>query len=164
VTPSASASPAAAPTLRLSDLAGRIALFFILLFATVEAAALIGFDGVHELLEQFIAFGADILLGLVIFVFGYWLADLAARAIERANPEGRGMARIARVAILGLVLAMGLRAMGVADDIVNLAFGLVLGAVAVAVALAFGLGGREAAGQIAQRWANQYLNRRLPGQ
>jgi hypothetical protein len=164
VTPSASASPAAAPTLRLSDLAGRIALFFILLFATVEAAALIGFDGVHELLEQFIAFGADILLGLVIFVFGYWLADLAARAIERANPEGRGMARIARVAILGLVLAMGLRAMGVADDIVNLAFGLVLGAVAVAVALAFGLGGREAAGQIAQRWASQYLNRRLPGQ
>jgi hypothetical protein len=162
VTPSAPEPKATAPNLRLSDLAGRIALFFILLFATVEAAALIGFDGVHELLEQFIAFGADILLGLVIFVFGYWLADIAARAIERANPEGRGMARIARLAILGLVLAMGLRAMGVADDIVNLAFGLVLGAVAVAVALAFGLGGREAAGQIAGRWASQYLNRRPP--
>src|SRR3546814_6751806 len=102
-----------------------------MLFATVEAAAMLGFAGVHELLEMFIAFGADILLGLVIFVVGYWLADLAARAIERTNPEGLGMARIARVAILGLVVAMGLRAMGVADDIVNLAFGLVLGAVAV---------------------------------
>ena len=149
---------------RLSDVAGKIALFFIMLFATVEAAALLGFDGVHQLLEQFITFGADILLGLVIFVVGYWLADLAGRAIERANPDGSGIARIARLAILGLVLAMGLRAMGVADDIVNLAFGLVLGAVAVAVALAFGLGGRDAAGQVTQRWASQYLARRPPPQ
>lgn len=144
---------------RLSDLAGKVALFFIMLFATVEAAALLGFEGVHALLGQFIEFGADVLLGLVIFAIGYWLADIAARAIERAQPEARGMARIARVAILGLVIAMGLRAMGVADDIVNLAFGLVLGAVAVAVALAFGLGGRDAAGQVADRWAQQYLDR-----
>jgi len=151
--------PGAGPRLTLSELVGKIALFFIMLFATVEAAAMLGFAGVHELLEMFIAFGADILLGLVIFVVGYWLADLAARAIERANPESRGMARIARVAILGLVVAMGLRAMGVADDIVNLAFGLVLGAVAVAVALAFGLGGRDAAGKVAQRWADGYLSR-----
>ena len=162
---SASSSPGTATPSQgggLSALAGRIALFFIMLFATVEAAALLGFDGVHGLLEEFIAFGADILLGLVIFAIGYWLADVAARAIERANPEARGMARIARVAILGLVIAMGLRAMGVADDIVNLAFGLVLGAVAVAVALAFGLGGRQAAGQIADRWAQHYLERKPP--
>jgi hypothetical protein len=106
-----------------------------------------------------------VLLGLVIFVVGYWLANLAATAIQRANRDDSvGLARIAKVAILGLVIAMGLRAMGVADDIVNLAFGLVLGAVAVAVALAFGLGGREAAGAVARRWAEQYLNRKPPGQ
>ncbi len=161
----ADALPAANPALRtqpalsLSELGGRVALFFIMLFATVEAAGLVGFDGVHGLLEDFIAFGADVLLGLVIFVVGFWLADLAAKAVERANPESRGLAQIARVAILGLVLAMGLRAMGVADDIVNLAFGLILGAIAVAVALAFGLGGREAAGTVANRWANRYLSR-----
>src|SRR5690606_7282337 len=109
----APAPGASGPRLTLSELVGKIALFFIMLFATVEAAAMLGFAGVHELLEMFIAFGADILLGLVIFVVGYWLADIAARAIERANPQGRGMARIARVAILGLVVAMGLRAMGV---------------------------------------------------
>ncbi|MDO5506555.1 MAG: mechanosensitive ion channel [Pseudoxanthomonas suwonensis] len=144
----------------LSDLAGKLVLFFIMLFATVEAAGMLGFVGVHELLSTFIAFGADILLGLVIFVIGYWLADVAASAIQRANPNNAvGLSRIARVAILGLVIAMGLRAMGVADDIVNLAFGLVLGAVAVAVALAFGLGGREAAGKVADRWANRYLSR-----
>ncbi|MEN4903650.1 mechanosensitive ion channel [Luteimonas sp. TWI1437] len=145
----------------LSACVGRVALFFILLFATVEAAHRLGFTGVRDLLATFIAFGGDILLGGVILVVGYWLADLAARAIQRANPGGGvGLSRIARVAILGLVIAMGLRAMGIADDIVNLAFGLVLGAVAVAVALAFGLGGRTAAGKVADRWAQAYLDRR----
>jgi len=47
---------------------------------------------------------------------------------------------------------MGLRAMGIADDIVNLAFGLTLGAVAIAFALSFGLGGREAAGRQMEHW------------
>src|SRR3546814_2694312 len=69
-------SPSATPPgLTLSDLVGKIALFFIMLFATVEAAAMLGFAGVHELLEMFIAFGADILLGLVIFVVGYWRSE-----------------------------------------------------------------------------------------
>lgn len=144
----------------LSDVAGHLALFFIMLFATVEAADMLGFAGVRDLLETFIAFGSDILLGLVIFVVGYWLANLAATAVQRANPDhGVGLSRIARVAILGLVIAMGLRAMGIADDIVNLAFALVLGAIAVAVAIAFGVGGRDAAGRIANRWADQILNR-----
>ncbi|UNK42601.1 mechanosensitive ion channel [Luteimonas sp. S4-F44] len=156
------AAPAAPPEGNgLSAGVGRVALFFILLFATVEAAHRLGFTGVRDLLATFIAFGGDILLGGVILVVGYWLADLAARAIQRANPGGGvGLSRIARVAILGLVIAMGLRAMGIADDIVNLAFGLVLGAVAVAVALAFGLGGRAAAGKVADRWAQAYLDRR----
>jgi hypothetical protein len=53
------------------------------------------------------------------------------------------------------VIAMGLRAMGIADEIVNLAFGLTLGAVAVAVALSFGLGGREAAGRQMEHWLSR---------
>lgn len=157
----AAATPAPANTRwSLSDVAGHLALFFIMLFATVEAADMLGFQGVRDLLETFIAFGSDILLGLVIFVIGYWLSNIAATAIQRANHgHGVGLARIARVAILGLVLAMGLRAMGIADDIVNLAFALVLGAIAVAVAIAFGVGGRDAAGRIANRWADQILDR-----
>ncbi len=158
VTPRAPATEAGGG---LSVFVGRLALFFIMLFATVEAAHRLGFAGVRDLLATFIAFGGDILLGVVILAIGYWLADLAARAIQRANPDGRvGLSRIARVAILGLVIAMGLRAMGIADDIVNLAFGLVLGAVAIAAALAFGLGGRTAAGKVTERWADEYLARR----
>ena len=65
------------------------------------------------------------------------------------------MAKIARFAILGLVLAMGLKAMGLADNIVNLAFGLTMGGVAVAAAIAFGLGGRDAAKSVADKWAGR---------
>jgi hypothetical protein len=124
-----------------------------MLFAVVEAANRLGFVQVSELVTMFVQFGGDILLGAVILVAGFWLANIAAEAINRASGEHTsGLARIARVAILGLVIAMGLRAMGIADDIVNLAFGLGFGAVAVAVALSFGLGGREAAGRQMEYW------------
>jgi len=45
--------------------------------------------------------------------------------------------------------------MGIADDIVNLAFGLMLGAIAVAVALAFGLGSRDIAARQVESWMKQ---------
>ncbi|PJK13948.1 hypothetical protein CO613_08155 [Lysobacteraceae bacterium NML07-0707] len=157
---STSAIPTRAPT-SLSDFAGKLALFFIMLFATVEAADLVGFTAIRDLATTFIAFGGDILLGLTILVIGYWLANLAALAIQRANAgNALLLSRIARVAITALVLAMGLRAMGVANDIVYLAFALTLGAVAVALAIAFGVGGRHAAGRIAERWAQQYLDKK----
>jgi hypothetical protein len=49
------------------------------------------------------------------------------------------LANVARISIVVLATAMALEG-GLANDIVNLAFGLTLGAVAVAAALAFGLG------------------------
>ncbi|MFN3495119.1 MAG: mechanosensitive ion channel [Hydrogenophaga sp.] len=132
---------------------GRVVLFFAMLFATVEAAAQLGFAQVSDIVASFIRFGGDILLGSAILVIGFWLANVAHDAIDRASGAGtRGLARIGRYAILALVIAMGLRAMGIADDIVNLAFGLTLGAVAVAFALSFGLGGREAAGKVMDHW------------
>jgi hypothetical protein len=139
-----------------SDFIGKMIMFFAILFATVEAANRLGFSQVSEIVSVFIQFGGDILLGSVILVIGFWLANLAYDAINTASgSKTTGLASIARVAIIGLVVAMGLRAMGIADDIVNMAFGFTLGAVAVAVALAFGLGGREAAGKQLEYWFNK---------
>jgi hypothetical protein len=141
--------------LQPSVLAGRLVIFFAMLFATVEAANRLGFSQVRDVVTLFIEFGAHILMGVVILVIGFWLAGLARRVIQQADHDQSGLlARIAQFAILGLVFAMGLRAMGIANEIVQLAFGLVLGAVAVAVALSFGLGGREAAGKLLDRWIN----------
>lgn len=136
---------------------GRVVLFFAMLFATVEAAAQLGFSQVSDIVASFIRFGGDILLGSAILVIGFWLANVAHDAIDRASgARTQGLARIGRYAILALVIAMGLRAMGIADDIVNLAFGLTLGAVAVAFALSFGLGGREAAGKLMDHWLARF--------
>jgi len=142
-----------------SRFAGRLAMFFAMLFATVEAANRLGFEQVSDIVSMFIRFGGDVLLGGVILVIGFWLANLAYEAINRASGEGTtGLARVAHVAIIGLVAAMGLRAMGIADDIVNLAFALTLGSVAVATALSFGLGGREAAGRQLEHWLKKLRN------
>jgi hypothetical protein len=54
---------------------------------------------------------------------------------------------------------MALQQIGVAPDIVNLAFGLLLGAIAVAIALAFGLGSRDIAREQVQQWLESFKNR-----
>ena len=136
-----------------SSLVGKVLAFFIMLFAVVEASSQLGFEQVSDLVTMFIEFGGQVLLGSAIIAIGFWLANLAHGTIVRVHgSNSTGVANIARFAILGLVLAMGLRAMGLADDIVNLAFGLTLGAIAVAIALSFGLGGREAAGKEMEHW------------
>ena len=81
------------------------------------------------------------------------LANLAAKTIQASGAAQAGMlALAARMAILVLSGAMALRQMGLANEIVNLAFGLLLGAIAVAVALAFGLGGRDIAARELDGW------------
>ncbi len=142
--------------LKPSTLIGMLIMFFAMLFATVEAANQLEFTQVRDVVTTFINFGGDILLGAVILLIGFWLANLAFTAITRAGGDASStLARVARIAILGLVIAMGLRAMGIADDIVNLAFALTFGAVAIAVALSFGLGGREAAGKQMEHWLSR---------
>ena len=133
-------------TTKVSCVVGYLIVFFTMLFAVSEAANHLGFEQVSGLIAIFIYFGANILLGAVILVIGFWLANIVANVVQRGeNNSARWLGNLVRVLIMGLVVAMGLRAMGIADSIVNLAFGLTLGAVAVAFALAFGLGGRQPA-------------------
>lgn len=133
---------------KVSDMVGHLLVFFALLFASIEASNLLGFKHISDLISMFIEFGAQILLGAVILAVGFWLANLLAGMVSRSPSGSSFLANLVRVLIMGLVLAMGLRAMGIADSIVNLAFGLTLGSVAVAFALAFGLGGRDAAARL----------------
>ncbi len=134
---------------KVSSIVGYLIVFFTMLFALSEAANRLGFEQVSALIAMFIYFGANILLGAVILVVGFWLANIVANVVERGEyNSSRWLGCLVRVLIMGLVIAMGLRAMGIADSIVNLAFGLTLGAVAVAFALAFGLGGRQPAERV----------------
>lgn len=136
-------------TTKLSSVVGYLIVFFTMLFAVSEAANRLGFEQISGLIAMFIYFGANILLGAVILVIGFWLANIVANIVQRGEyKSSHWLGNLVRVLIMGLVVAMGLRAMGIADSIVNLAFGLTLGAVAVAFALAFGLGGRQPAERV----------------
>ena len=134
---------------KVSSVVGYLIVFFTMLFAVSEAANRLGFEQISALISMFIQFGASILLGAVILVIGFWLANVVANIVQRGEyNSSRWLGNLVRVLIMGLVIAMGLRAMGIADSIVNLAFGLTLGSVAVAFALAFGLGGRQPAERV----------------
>ncbi len=136
-----------------SEIVGYLVLVAIMLFSSIEALRLLGFESVADIVTQFMAFASQVLLGLIIFAIGLYLANLAAKTVQASGAAQTGLlAMAARVSILVLAGAMGLRQMGLANEIINVAFGLLLGAIAVAVALAFGLGGRELAARELEEW------------
>ncbi len=136
-----------------TKLVGGTIMFFSMLAASTAAVDRLGIDVISNIFAKVLEFGGGILVGGVILIIGNFLGSLAHRKLSENGSAG--IANIARFAILGLVLAMGLRQMGLADNIVNMAFGFTIGAVAVAGALAFGLGGRDAAKEAADRWAKK---------
>ena len=139
-----------------AEIVGSIVVVAILLFAAMEASSMLGFETLTTLLSGFVVAAVNILFGLVIFGIGLYLANQAYRLIRNTGTTNADiLAQAARIAILVFSAALALRQMGIAESIVNLAFGLLLGAVAVAAALAFGLGGREMAGRLLERWRNE---------
>jgi len=140
------------PTFTPTKLIGGAIMFFAMLAAATAAVEQLNIEILSQIMGRVLEFGGGILVGGVILVVGNFLGSMAHQHLALTAP---GLANIARLAILGLVLAMGLKAMGLADNIVNMAFGFTLGSVAVAAALAFGLGGRDAAKQVSDRWASR---------
>jgi len=145
---------------RPSYIAGWIALVTIMLFAAIEAAGLLKFELVAVMLGEVTELGGQVVFGSVIVLVGVIMARLVAKLVGDSVGES-GLPSILKYAIIALAIAMGLRFMGLANEIVNLAFGLILGSAAVACALAFGLGGRETAHQVLQRWLSE-RGTRLP--
>jgi len=136
-----------------TKLVGGSVMFFSMLTAATAAINTLGIDVISDIFSKVIEFGGGLLVGGVILIIGNFLSTLAYNKLSASGSAG--LANIARIAILGLVLAMGLKSMGLADNIVNMAFGFTIGSVAVAAALAFGLGGKDAAKQIADHWATK---------
>jgi len=130
----------------LSGLIANLAFFFFMFTGIVAGVEKLQLPQLSAILNNILELSAQIFFGLAIMAVGNWIAGIAYNALSKTENNGF-LASLARIAVLGLFLAIALRTMGIANDIVNLAFGLTLGSVAVAVALSFGLGGREAAGK-----------------
>jgi hypothetical protein len=138
-----------------SKVVGAIAMTAILLAAAIEAARQLGGDSVAALLFQITALGGKVIFGTVIIVAGLFLARMLASLVGSSTGESGYAQTIVKYAIIALFTAIGLTFMGLADQIVMMAFGLILGSAAVATALAFGLGGRDAAARILEEWAER---------
>lgn len=151
------ASPAAGETADTAKspaaFVGDIVLAGILLFATIEASEMLGFTILSDLASQFIVFAGQVIIGIIILGIGLFLANVAAKAIKASSlPSADFVSFAARMAIIIFASAMALGQMGIASQIINMAFGLLLGAIAIAIALAFGLGGRESAASVLEEW------------
>ncbi|MDB5417727.1 MAG: hypothetical protein JWP50_1146, partial [Phenylobacterium sp.] len=154
--PPSAAPPPVAATLTPSKVVARLALLAIMLFSAVEAAQLLAFAAIATMLQEILDLAGRVLFGGVIITAGVLIANLLVGLIDRSTGGAEGLARpVVRWATIALATAMGLRFMGLADEIVVLAFGLILGSAAVASALAFGLGGREAAKRLTERWVDK---------
>lgn len=140
-----------------SEIVGIVALVGLMLFAAVTATDILGLAALTLIVNEVLLIAGQVLLAVVVFAIGLYFANLAFSLINSSGSRQAGfLAQAARVGIIILVSAMALQQMGIASDIVNLAFGLLLGAIAVAIALAFGLGGRDIAAQQIKEWLDSF--------
>jgi hypothetical protein len=130
---------------------GYIIWFLIILLALIMAADMLTFAAFNQLIVGFTVFTAQVLWGLIILGLGIFLANVVYR-ILRAGGRPSAIAPWVRGFIVVLSVAIALRAMGFANDMILLIFGIMLGAVAVAAAIAFGWGGRQTAARLLERW------------
>ncbi|MGD9966033.1 MAG: mechanosensitive ion channel [Hyphomonadaceae bacterium] len=138
-----------------SRMIGLAVLIGIVLFAAVEAARLLEFGAMAAMLTQVLNLASSVLFGAIIIALGILLANILAAAAQReGKPSSEIISTMVRWGVIALATAVGLSFMGLANNIIALAFGLILGSVAVAVAIAFGIGGRDAAKRMLDRWTS----------
>ncbi|OLT58070.1 mechanosensitive ion channel [Moorena bouillonii] len=140
-----------------SELAGLLVLIGIMIAGIVAATDVLQIPALTDIVGGVGFIGARVLSGLVVLAIGLFLANFAFNLITGSGArQSNILAQVARISIIAFSLALGLQQMGIAPDIVNLAFGLLLGAIAVAIALAFGLGGRDVAGEQVREWLDSF--------
>nr|WP_324615161.1 mechanosensitive ion channel [Nesterenkonia sedimenti] len=131
----------------VSAILAKVGHVAIVLFFAIMAARALNFPEVTAILNEVLALGGRVLFGAAIIGVGFFIANLLARTV------GSGTAsQIIRYGTLVLFIAMGLQFMGIADSIINLAFGALVVGGSLAAALDFGLGGRDAAARQLKKW------------
>jgi len=146
-----------------TDAAGalaNIAKWFVRLIVLVVAFDALGLPAVSQVLQQLLLWLPNLVVAMVVLV----LAGLAANALHglvrgATAQAGLGspdlLANIARGAVWAFAIVIAVNQLGIATTLVNTLFTAVVGTLALALGLAFGLGGRETAGQIVSGWYRQ---------
>ncbi len=142
-------SPGAKP----SHLIGATAYWFIFLFAISAAVGALKIPALTAFIAQVQAFLPNVIVAILIFVAAAALAGAVAGAVQKLmgdTPTGKVVTAVVPGLILAIGLFMVLSQLNIAQEIVTITYAALLGMLALAGALAFGLGGRDVAGQMLQ--------------
>ena len=145
------------PSQTPSQIVGIVVFLAIMLVAIATATDVLQINALTRIVFGVLLVAGQVLSGVVIFAIGLYLANLAFNLItSTGGRQARILGHAARISIVALITAMALKQMGVASNIVDLAFGLLTGAIAVAIAVAFGLGGKDIASQQLREWLESF--------
>ncbi|MDQ6917751.1 MAG: small-conductance mechanosensitive ion channel [Candidatus Dormibacteraeota bacterium] len=121
------------------------------------AAEVLHITAITTLVNQIVLFIPSLIVALVVVMIGFLIASFVANVVRGGAAEmgfrnPNLLAGAARAIIVGLAVLMALSQIGIAPTLVNALFIAFVGAIALALGLAFGLGGREVAGQLWEKW------------
>ena len=129
---------------------GRLVFWFVMIIAIVMATDALGIPQVSTVLAQLVAYIPSIIAAILILILAALLANFLSSVVRGATGSGL-LANIARYAIIVYAVFAALTELGIAVELTAPTFLIVLGAVALAAAIAFGIGGREIARDILER-------------
>ncbi len=130
----------------LSKILSGLAYFFLAFTGITIGVGKLDLPQLNDILKTILDLSGQIFFGLILLVMGNFIANIVGTMLSKSD-DNKFIASIAKGAIIALFLAISLRTMGIANSIVEIAFTAIIGAIAVTIALAYGLGGREAAGE-----------------
>jgi len=143
-----------------SEIVGTLVYWFIMILVLIASLDALGLPIVSDMLNSIFLYIPNVVAAIIVLVLGILMGSLLAAVVRTAasnaglkNAEGLG--KISLYAIVVFVSAIALIQLGIGEEIVASAFGLVFGAAALALALAFGLGGRDVAAEYLKRWLEE---------
>ncbi|WP_338470876.1 mechanosensitive ion channel [Niallia sp. XMNu-256] len=147
----------AQPKYSLSQIVGMLAKVVVILIFTAEALQIVGLDFLVSLASGVIAYLPMLFAAIFILGIGLYLGQLIERVLQNTvkHNYSRTLAAIAKYTIFVITVFMALDQLGVAHSIVNAAFILILGGLALAFGLAFGLGGKDFAAKYLSKLDNK---------
>ncbi|HEY8101486.1 MAG TPA: small-conductance mechanosensitive ion channel [Burkholderiaceae bacterium] len=140
-----------------SGMIGAVVKWFVRLIALVVAFDALGLPAVSDVLRQLLLWLPNVVVALVVLVIAGLAANALSNIVRGAAAEGgvenpNLLARIASGLIWAFGIVVAVNQIGIATTLVNTLFMAVVGALALALGLAFGLGGRDTASQIVRNW------------
>ena len=137
-------------------------LGLLIYWLVILAALIIGFNSmgltyITGLLGQIVLFVPKVIVALLILAFGAYFARFVGNAVitycrNIAIQDAEVLGKLAQYAIMTFVVLIALDQVNVGGDIVRQSFLIILAGIVFAMALAFGLGGKDAAAELIDRW------------